>query len=103
MIIPDGVVSLRKEFFRGGCITNELVLPETLKYIGSVREDWAFADTYLQKVILSSSLEMIQSFAFRNSVIELLVFPQKMLRCQCQGLISSLQAYGTIIMDWSIK
>lgn len=62
IIIPDGVVSLRKEFFGD--------------------------DT---------------SFAFRNSVIELLVFPQKMLRCQCQGLISSLQAYGAIIMDWSIK
>lgn len=78
LIIPEGVTALEHEFFRGGFIKNELVFPSTLTSIGSHYEDCVFANTRLSKVILPNSLEMIGCFAFGNSIIEELVYPQKM-------------------------
>ena len=73
MIIPEGVKSLRDEFFRGGLVENELILPSTLTSI----EYCVLANTHLSKVILPDSLEMIGGFAFGNSIIEELVYPRK--------------------------
>ena len=73
MIIPEGVKSLRDEFFRGGLVENELILPSTLTSI----EYCVLADTHLSKVVLPDSLEMIGGFAFGNSIIEELVYPRK--------------------------
>lgn len=75
MIIPEGVKSLRDEFFRGGLVENELILPSTLTSI----EYCVLANTHLSKVVLPDSLEMIGGFAFGNSIIEELVYPRKML------------------------
>ena len=79
MIIPEGVKSLRDEFFRGGLVENELILPSTLTSIGSHHKGCVLANTHLSKVVLPDSLEMIGVFAFGNSIIEELVYPQKML------------------------
>ena len=79
MVIPEGVKSLRDEFFRGGLVENELILPSTLTSIGSHHEGCVLANTHLSKVVLPDSLEMIGVFAFDNSIIEELVYPQKML------------------------
>lgn len=73
MVIPEGVKSLRDEFFRGGLVENELILPSTLTSI----EYCVLANTHLSKVILPDSLEMIGGFAFGNSIIEELVYPRK--------------------------
>ena len=73
MIIPEGVKSLRDEFFRGGLVENELILPSTLTSI----EYCVLANTHLSKVVLPDSLEMIGGFAFGNSIIEELVYPRK--------------------------
>ena len=73
MIIPEGVKSLRDEFFRGGLVENELILPSTLTSI----EYCVLANTHLSKVVLPDSLEMIGRFAFGNSIIEELVYPRK--------------------------
>ena len=78
MVVPEGIKSFRDGFFRGGFIENELVFPSTLISIGSHHEDCVFANTRLSKVILPNSLEMIGCFAFGNSLIEELVYPQKM-------------------------
>ena len=67
------------EFFRQGFIENELILPSTLTSIGSHHERCVLANTHLSKVVLPDSLEMIGVFAFGNSIIEELVYPQKML------------------------
>lgn len=79
MVIPEGVKSLRDEFFRGGLVENELILPSTLTSIGSHHERCVLANTHLSKVVLPDSLEMIGVFAFDNSIIEELVYPQKLL------------------------
>lgn len=79
MVIPEGVKSLRDEFFRGGLVENELILPSTLTSIGSHHDGCVLANTHLSKVVLPDSLEMIGTFAFGNSIIEELVYPQKML------------------------
>ena len=73
MIIPEGVKSLRDEFFRGGLVENELILLSTLTSI----EYCVLANTHLSKVVLPDSLEMIGGFAFGNSIIEELVYPRK--------------------------
>ena len=73
MVIPEVVKSLRDEFFRGGLVENELILPSTLTSI----EYCVLANTHLSKVILPDSLEMIGGFAFGNSIIEELVYPRK--------------------------
>lgn len=77
MVIPEGVKSLRDEFFRGGLVENELILPSTLTSIGSHHEGRVLANTHLSKVVLPDSLEMIGTFAFENSIIEELVYPRK--------------------------
>ena len=77
MVIPEGVKSLRDEFFRGGLVENELILPSTLTSIGSHHERCVLANTHLSKVVLPDSLEMIGVFAFDNSIIEELVYPRK--------------------------
>lgn len=78
MIVPEGVKSLRAGFFRGGLVESELIFPDTITSIGSQDEDCVFADTQLPKVVLPDSLEMIGVFAFGNSIIEELIYPQKM-------------------------
>ena len=77
MVIPEGVKSLRDEFFRGGLVENELILPSTLTSIGSHHDGCVLANTHLSKVVLPDSLEMIGVFAFGNSIIEELVYPRK--------------------------
>lgn len=77
MVVPEGVKSLRTGFFRGGLVENELIFPATLTSIGSQHEDCVLANTRLSKVVLPDSLEMIGCFAFGNSIIEELVYPQK--------------------------
>lgn len=78
MVVPEGVKSLRAGFFRGGLVENELIFPATLTSIGSHHEDCVLANTRLSKVVLPDSLEMIGCLAFGNSIIEELVYPQKM-------------------------
>ena len=78
MVIPERVKSLRAGFFRGGLVENELIFPATLTSIGSQHEDCVLANTRLSKVVLPNSLEMIGCFAFGNSIIEELVYSQKM-------------------------
>lgn len=78
MVVPEGVKSLHAGSFRGGLVENELIFPATLKSLGSHHEDCVLANTRLSKVVLPDSLEMIGCFAFGNSIIEELVYPQKM-------------------------
>ena len=79
MIVPDGVTSFCQDFFRGGMIDGDLVLPKTLKMIGTDMDDCVFANTYIGRIILPDSIETIGIFAFGNSEIEEFVYPDKII------------------------
>ncbi|MBO5180395.1 MAG: leucine-rich repeat protein [Paraprevotella sp.] len=79
LVIPKGVKRLCAEFFRGGLIEKELILPNTLESIGSEVDACVFANTHLPRVVLPDSLALIGNFAFGNSEIEDLVYPTKIL------------------------
>lgn len=82
MIVPEGVTSFCREFFRGGMIEGDLVLPQTLKVIGTVIDDCVFANSSIGRVILPNTIESIGVFAFGNSNIEELVYPDKIIELQ---------------------
>lgn len=82
MIVPEGVTSFCREFFRGGMIEGDLVLPQTLKVIGTEIDYSVFADSSIGRVILPNTIESIGVFAFGNSNIEELVYPDKIIELQ---------------------
>ena len=82
MIVPEGVTSFCREFFRGGMIEGDLVLPQTLKVIGTEIDDCVFADSSIGRVILPNTIESIGDFAFGKSNIEELVYPDKIIELQ---------------------
>ena len=82
MIVPEGVTSFCKDFFRGGMIGGDLVLPKTLKMIGTDTEDCVFAETNIGRIILPDSIESIGIFAFGNSEIKEFVYPNKIIELQ---------------------
>lgn len=82
MIVPEGVTSFCREFFRGGMIEGDLVLPQTLKVIGTEIDYSVFADSSIGRVILPNTVESIGVFAFGKSNIEELVYPDKIIELQ---------------------
>ena len=82
MKVPEGVTCLGREFFRGGMISGSLELPDTLKKLGTETDDCVFADTCIGSVTIPMSVDMIGTFAFGNSKINELVYPDKIIECQ---------------------
>lgn len=82
MIVPEGVTSFCREFFRGGMIEGDLVLPQTLKVIGTEIDYCVFADSSIGRVILPNTIESIGDIAFGKSNIEELVYPDKIIELQ---------------------
>lgn len=82
MIVPEGVTSFCRNFFRGGMIEGDLVLPQTLKVIGTEIDDCVFADSSIGRVILPNTIESIGVFAFGNSKIVEFVYPDMILELQ---------------------
>lgn len=82
MIVPEGVTSFCREFFRGGMIEGDLVLPQTVKVIGTEIDYSVFADSSIGRVILPNTIESIGVFAFGKSNIEELVYPDKIIELQ---------------------
>lgn len=82
MKVPDGVTGFCDGFFRNGYIEEELELPHSLKTIGTGIFDCmcVFANTYIGRVVIPSSLEMIGTYAFGNSRIGELVYPNKVIK-----------------------
>ena len=74
LIVPDGIKGFSDEFLRGWAITDSVVFPESLLYIGT--DDGigcVFANCYLPEIVLPESLKTIGSFAFGHCYIEKLV------------------------------
>ncbi len=82
LIIPEGITSFSREFFRGGYIAGTLELPSTLKTIGTEKDYCVFANTFIGRVVLPDSIESIGEFAFGNSKIEEFVYPDKIIEVQ---------------------
>ena len=87
MIVPEGVTSFCRDFFRWGMIAGDLVLPSTLKRIGSYgltykEDDCVFANTSIGRIVLPDTIESIGIFAFGNSCIGELVYPNKIIESQ---------------------
>jgi len=82
MIVPEGVTSFCRDFFRGGMIEGDLVLPQTLKMIGTEIDDCVFADSSIGRIILPNTIESIGAFAFGNSKIVEFVYPDKIIELQ---------------------
>lgn len=74
LIIPEGVTSFEREFFRDGLVNDIIRFPSTLKQIGSDYEDCVFAGSFLPEVIIPRTVKMIGRFAFGASHIKRLVF-----------------------------
>lgn len=88
LIIPDGVVSLPKEFMSDYKITERIEFPPSLVYIGnynpgpSVKEDesFVFAEAILPEVFVPKTVKMIGRCAFGNSYVKKMVF-EDILSC----------------------
>lgn len=63
-------------------IEGDLVLPQTLKVIGTEIDNCVFADSSIGHVILPNTIESIGDFAFGESNIEELVYPDKIIELQ---------------------
>ncbi|MDE5870783.1 MAG: leucine-rich repeat domain-containing protein [Muribaculaceae bacterium] len=64
---------MRDGFFSEGAVTDILILPETVTSIGSYNTPGPFCGCYLPEVILPESLRFIGKYAFSSSYIEKLV------------------------------
>ncbi len=80
LVIPEGVVALGAEMFSGLCVKGRFVLPDTLKSIGNINwenrheeDSCVLANCILPIVRLPKSLEMIGTFAFGHTYIDVLV------------------------------
>lgn len=82
MLVPHGVSSFTREFFRGGYIAGNLELPNTIKTIGSEFDSGVFAETCIGRIILPNSIESIGTFALGNSKIAEFVYPDKIIELQ---------------------
>lgn len=74
LIVPDGIKGFGDEFLRGWAITESVVFPDSLLYIGT--EDGVggtFANCFLPEIVLPESLKIIGNFAFGHCYIEKLV------------------------------
>ena len=67
LIIPEGVVAIKGDFFRYGYVQERLSFPTTLRRIG---DNCAFANCSLPDVVIPSGVNMIGCFAFGNSKIK---------------------------------
>lgn len=87
LIIPEGVVSLPKEFMCGYKITERMEFPSSLLYIGNygpdAKEDQSsvFAWAILPEVIVPKTVKMIGNFAFGKSYVKRMVF-EGIVSCQ---------------------
>ena len=72
LIIPEGVVSLVREFFRYGLVQDRISFPDTMKSIGDESDDCVFANSSLPEVIIPESVGIIGRFAFGNGSIKVL-------------------------------
>lgn len=79
LIVPEGVVSFKYDFFRGGLIEGTLSFPSTVQTIGTDFDYGVFANTKIGKVILPDSMESFGNFAFGNAQIDELVYPNKLI------------------------
>lgn len=79
LIVPEGVVSFKDGFFRGGLIEGTLSFPSTVQTIGTDFDCCVFANTKIGKVILPDSMESFGDFAFGNAQIDELVYPNKLI------------------------
>lgn len=70
LIIPEGVTSIARDFFRDGLVENAVSFPSTLKSIG----DYAFSDSRLPDVIIPENVNGIGTFAFGNSIVRSVKF-----------------------------
>ena len=70
LIIPEGVTSIERDFFRGGLVENVVSFPHTLKIIGN----YAFSDSRLPDIIIPENVNEIETFAFGNSIIRSVKF-----------------------------
>lgn len=82
MKIPEGVTSFSSNFFRFGMIEEELILPNSLKTIGTDMDGCIFANTYIGHIAIPKSVEAIGVFAFGSSRIKELVYPDKIIESQ---------------------
>lgn len=65
------VKRIQREAFYGNKYLREIILPETLEWIG----DFSFKDSNLSKIVLPQSLKGIGMYAFCNTKIEELIIP----------------------------
>lgn len=64
--IPEGITSIEHDCFQGGMVKEYLSFPSTLRSI----EPFAFAETSLPDIIIPESVHVMDSLAFKNSVIK---------------------------------
>ena len=82
MKVPEGVTGFSSNFFRSGMIEGELILPDSLKTIGTEMDVCVFANTYIGHLAIPKSVETIGVFAFGSSRIKELVYPNKIIESQ---------------------
>ena len=84
LIIPEGVTSLEHDFFRGGLVQDDILLPSSLVSLGDKWNPGVFSDACLPELIIPDNVNSIGEFAFGNSRIKSLritrVFESEYLR-----------------------
>lgn len=84
LIIPEGVISLEHDFFRGGLVQDEVQFPSTLVSLGDKWNPCVFSDACLPEIVIPDNILSIGEFAFGNSRIKSLrlthVFESEYLR-----------------------
>lgn len=70
LIIPEGITSLKEDFFTGGYVKNTLSFPSTLTSIGSDFHSRVFCGTELFEVVIPHTITYIGNSAFENSRIQ---------------------------------
>jgi len=70
LIIPEGVTSFERDFFRGGFVKDQIHFPQTLVSLGDKWNPSVFFNSYLPDIVIPENVSFIGEFAFGNSTIK---------------------------------
>ena len=76
LVIPEGVTNLSKDFFRGGYVQKSVILPKSLKSLGSIDNTGVFSLASLPDLVIPETITAIGPYAFAESKIKSLYIPK---------------------------
>lgn len=102
LLIPEGVVSLPPNFFRGGLILDSLTFPKSLTTLGSEYASGVFAQASVPEVTIPETVSSIGKNAFAKSKIRSL-YIQKMFNYENTNQFGSAMINKLILPKKSFK